>query len=181
MIFSDRDIKARLHRGDLVIEPLNTNNIQPSSIDLTLHSDFIRFSRDYSGVINVECGMPPEALIHEQVWPAESFRLQPGEFALACTAETVAIPDDIVAVVEGRSSLGRLGLCVHVTAGYIDPGFVGRITLELVNHNRYPIELKPGMRICQLVLYETISPAVNPYAGKYQHSESVVPSRIEKD
>lgn len=192
------------HKGDpLVIDPLDESQIQPASIDLTLDDEF-RFQGPEENrertVMERERGegyYTPDLAIDLahvsrafETWPLEhetvdSFRLEPGEFVLGSTAERVEIPDDLCARVEGKSSLGRLGLLVHLTAGYIDPGFKGKITLEIVNVNGdRPIILRPGMPICQLSLIQLTSSAERPYGhesrnSKYQNQTTVQGSRYD--
>ncbi len=178
MYLSDEDYIAELERGTISIEPPpEKDQLQPASIDLRLGSTFVRYKRERT--IDLRTGVP-ESMIEEYAG-MELFCLEAGEFALATTRETVSIPDHMLARVEGRSSLGRLGLAVHITAGFIDPGFSGQITLELYNHQINPLVLRPGMRICQIVFAELRQPTRNPYCGKYQLQYGAQPSRIEQD
>jgi dCTP deaminase len=166
MILSDRDIRARLAAGDLKVDPLIDDRvqIQPASIDLRLAAEFIVYRPG-----EIACLDPrvPETLNAAAeriaVREGEAFTLHPGDFALGSTLETVSIPADLVAHVDGRSSIGRLAVVVHATAGFIDPGFTGQITLELANLGRIPVRLYPGMRIAQIVLQQMTSPAERPY------------------
>lgn len=188
MILSDRDIRARLRRGDLVIEPLDDPElqVQPASVDLTLANAFVVYTLPH-----VPCIDPrdPESVQRYTdtvtVADGDAFVLHPGEFALGSTRERVVIPPDLVARVEGRSSIGRLAVVVHATAGFVDPGFDGRITLELSNLGRLPVKLYPGMRISQIVLDQLSSPAERPYGpgrgSKYQGQTGPVTSRIADD
>jgi dCTP deaminase len=179
MYLSDEDYIIEIARGSIVIEPPpKAEQLQPASIDLRLGHTFIRYGRR-DQAIDVRTGVP-ESLIEEYAG-MELFCLEAGEFALATTQETVTIPNHLLARVEGRSSLGRLGLAVHITAGFIDPGFSGQITLELYNHQSNPLVLWPNMRICQIVFSELRRPARNPYRGKYQLQYGAQPSRIEQD
>jgi len=196
MILSDRDIRARLAKGDLQIAPIEDEElqIQPASVDLRLGSRFLLF-REYHarfGVSTHPAHIDPkdkEDLEHLMsgvtVEEGGHFMLHPLQFVLASTIERVTIPNDIVARLEGRSSLGRLGLVVHATAGYIDPGFEGTITLELSNICIHPIKLYPGMRIAQLSLHELSSPAERPYGAargsKYGGQNGPEASRIALD
>ncbi len=188
MILSDSDIAKRLKDGDLVIDPLVDLElqIQPASVDLRLSSEFIVYR-----TAQVACLDPrlPETLeanterIH--VADDEPFVLHPGQFALGSTMERVEIPADLVARVDGRSSLGRLAVVVHATAGFIDPGFAGQITLELSNIGPIPVRLYPGMRVAQIVLYQMTSPAERPYGSergsRYQGQTGPATSRIGID
>lgn len=188
MILSDRDLKDRLERGDLVVDPLDDPElqIQPASIDLRLATTFVVYRLPH-----VPCIDPREPETVEgytetiEIAADGAFVLQPGEFALGSTYERVRIPPDLVARVEGRSSIGRLAVVVHATAGFIDPGFEGRITLELSNLGRCAVKLYPGMRISQIVLHTMSSPAERPYGAtrgsKYQNQIGPVPSRIGRD
>ncbi len=188
MILSDRDILDRLEAGDLVIEPIDDPElqIQPASVDLRLGREFLEFQRT-----NIPCIHPTsESEVAEYVEETtvnddEEFILHPGDFVLGTTRERVAIPDDLIAHVEGRSSLGRLAIVVHATAGLCDPGFEGRITLELSNLGAAPVSLTPGMRISQLTFTALSSPADRPYGtergSKYQHQDGPQASRIQGD
>jgi dCTP deaminase len=188
VILSDRDLRVRLDSGAIRIEPLDDPElqIQPASIDLRLASDFVVYRLPH-----VPCIDPRDEgtvktyteTIH--IPEGDSFVLQPGEFALGSTLERVAVPADLVARVEGRSSIGRLAVVVHATAGFIDPGFEGQITLELSNLGRCAVKLYPGMRISQLVFHTMTSPAERPYGpargSKYQGQSGPVTSRIGQD
>jgi len=188
MILSDRDLKVRLERGDIGITPLDDPDlqIQPASVDLRLSNRFIVYklphvpcidSRDPQSVT----GYTEEFVIEE----GEAFTLHPGEFALGCTVERVRVPADLVARVEGRSSIGRIAVVVHATAGFIDPGFDGEITLELANLGRCAVKLYPGMRISQVVFHTMTSPAERPYGpargSKYQGQTGPNASRLAID
>ena len=166
MILSDRDIRARLAVGDLKVDPLIDEHvqIQPASVDLRLAAEFILYR---PGEISCLDPKVPETLKFAAervvVRDGEAFTLHPDDFALGSTLETVSIPTDLVGQVDGRSSVGRLAIVVHATAGLIDPGFTGQITLELSNIGRIPVRLYPGMRIAQIVLQQMTSPAERPY------------------
>lgn len=191
MILSDTDIKHRLERGDLRVEPLEDPDlqIQPASIDLRLGEQFTLYDLTKTALIDPRDPESLRSVTREHTTHiGDYFVLHPGEFALAHTLEFVSIPDDLVARVEGRSSLGRLGVAVHITAGFIDPGFVGQITLELANLNRTAVKLYPGTRICQLCIEQMLSPAERPYgsegrSSKYQRQQGATSTRIwqEKD
>ncbi|MGQ0535605.1 MAG: dCTP deaminase [Methanobacteriota archaeon] len=189
MLLSDRDIEARLAKGDLVIEPLEDPSlqIQPASVDLRLGPDFLVFKSPHIPYIDTK---DPKASLEAyteklHVLPGQPFIMHPGEFALGTTIERVELPDDLVARVEGRSSLGRLAIVVHATAGFIDPGFKGHITLELSNLGKVPVALHPGMRVSQIAIYPLSSPSRRPYGpargSKYQGQVGPVPSRISSD
>lgn len=186
MILSDRDIRERLKRGDLSIEPLEDPElqIQPASIDLRLHHSFVVLRASRLPCLDPR-DIPADATERIDVTGGEAFVLHPGDFVLGSTVERVRIPADLVARVEGRSSLGRLAIVVHATAGFIDPGFEGQITLELSNLGRTAVKLYPGMRVSQIVLHEMKSAAERPYGAargsKYQGQSGPVASRISND
>jgi len=188
VILSDRDVRARLARGDIKIapEPDPEIQIQPASIDLRLGYDFQTFNYTQQALIDPADPSSFEQLtnlIHLQ--KSERFIVHPGEFVLATTLEYVEIPDDLVARLEGRSSIGRLGIVIHSTAGYIDPGFKGRITLEISNLGRIAVALYPGMRICQIAFEEMSSPVSESYGtkrtAKYQGQQTTTLSRLFED
>jgi dCTP deaminase len=181
MILSDRDLRALLDSGRLVVDPLGPNAVQPSSIDLRVGSRFRVFANSRYPYIDVR--QPMEGLTEMVEASAEEpFILHPGEFVLGTTLEKVSVPDDIVGRLEGKSSLGRLGLLIHSTAGFVDPGFRGHLTLELSNVANLPITIYPGMKIGQISLFRMTSPAENPYGSgklgsKYLDQEGPTPSR----
>ncbi len=188
MILSDRDLKASIARGEIGIEPLDDPElqIQPASIDLRLGSKFVVYRLPHVPCID---SRDPESVsgYTEQydIADGDAFVLQPGEFALGSTYERVKVPDHLVARVEGRSSIGRIAVVVHATAGFIDPGFQGEITLELSNLGRCAVKLYPGMRISQVVFHTMTSPAERPYGpsrgSKYQGQSGPVASRLAVD
>lgn len=169
MLLSDRDIKADLDSGRIRLEPYDPEMIQPSSVDVRIDRYFRLFDNHKYPVIDPAVDQPDLTRLLE-VDPEEGFILHPGEFALASTFEQVTLPDNIAARLEGKSSLGRLGLLTHSTAGFIDPGFSGHITLELSNMATLPIRLWPGMKIGQLCFFQLSSPAENPYGAGAMHS-----------
>ena len=187
MILSDRTLREQLDAGRIVIDPLDETLIQPSSIDVRISNLFRVFRNHTRGVIDVKQDLTDLTELIEM--PAsldgndtEAFMLHPGEFVLGSTLERVGVPDDLVGRVEGKSSLGRLGLMIHSTAGFIDAGFDGHITLELANVASLPITLYPGMKIGQISFMEMTSPADKPYGqgaagSKYQGQRGPTPSR----
>ena len=188
MILSDDDILARLEAGDLVVDPIDDIDmqVQPASVDLRLGEEFLEFQRANISCIHPNREEEISEYVEETVVPeGEEFILHPGDFVLGTTKERVAIPDDLVAHVEGRSSLGRLAIVVHATAGLADPGYEGQITLELSNLGTAPVALTPGMRISQLTFTELTSPAARPYGAdrgsKYQGQSGPQASRIGAD
>jgi dCTP deaminase len=188
MILSDTDLLERLGEGDLVVDPIDDldTQVQPASIDMRLGSEFLEFQRT-----NIPCIHPNRAdevdeyVRETYVEEGEEFILHPGDFVLGTTKERVEIPPDLVATVEGRSSFGRLAVVVHATAGFIDPGFNGQITLELSNLGAAPVALSPGMRVSQLVFTELKSPSTRPYGSergsKYQDQAGPRASKIQDD
>ena len=181
MLLSDRDLTAAIDSGDLGIEPYDASMIQPSSIDVRLDGLFRVFNN--SKYTHIDPKLPQEELTTlVEVPEDEAFILHPGEFVLGATLERFTIPADLAGRLEGKSSLGRLGLLTHSTAGFIDPGFNGHITLELSNTANLPIALYPGMKVGQLALFKMSSPAQNPYGSgalgsKYQGQRGPTPSK----
>jgi len=167
MLLSDRDIRAALESGRIGLEPLDLGMVQPSSVDVRLDRWFRLFDNHrYAHIDPAEEQAELTRLV--EVAPDEPFILHPGEFVLGSTYELVSLPDDLAARLEGKSSLGRLGLLTHSTAGFIDPGFSGHVTLELANVATLPVKLWPGMKIGQLCFFRTSSPVENPYgSGPY--------------
>ena len=164
MLLSDRDIKAEIEAGRVKVEPFDGAMIQPSSVDVRLDRFFRVFENHKYSVIDPS--IEQSDLTREVAVEAnEEFILHPGEFVLASTYEVITLPADIAGRLEGKSSLGRLGLLTHSTAGFIDPGFSGHITLELSNVANLPVKLFPGMKIGQLCLIKLSSPAENPYGS----------------
>ncbi|QIS23265.1 dCTP deaminase [Nocardia terpenica] len=181
MLLSDRDIRAELASGRLGLEPFDEKMVQPSSIDVRLDRMFRVFNN--TRYTHIDPAQRQDELT-SLVEPAagEPFVLHPGEFVLGSTLEVCTLPNDLAGRLEGKSSLGRLGLLTHSTAGFIDPGFSGHITLELSNVANLPITLWPGMKIGQLCVFRLSSPAENPYGStaagsKYQGQRGPTPSR----
>jgi dCTP deaminase len=164
VLLSDRDIKAEIAAGRVKVEPFDGQMIQPSSVDVRLDRFFRVFENHKYSVIDPSIEQS-ELTREVAVEYDEEFILHPGEFVLASTYEVITLPDDIAGRLEGKSSLGRLGLLTHSTAGFIDPGFSGHITLELSNVANLPVKLFPGMKIGQLCLIKLSSPAENPYGS----------------
>ena len=189
MILSDKDIKAAVEAGRVKIDPATDDlfaHIHASSMDLRLGSTFKLYEHSKFAVLDPKY---PESFAGNMrtitIPDDEPFIVQPGEFVLGVTEERITLPDDLVARVEGRSSLGRLGIIVHSTAGFVDPGFEGTITLEISNLNRLPVALYPGMRICQVAFEQMSSPAELPYYkkahSKYQGQVLPEESRLATD
>ena len=171
MILSDRDIrKAQANHG--IVEPWRDEHVQPASIDLRLGDQFIIWEDDGTGTLG-----------QVRVTATDGMTIEPGQFLLGTTLETVTIPDHLVGLIDGRSSWARLGVAVHITAGYIDPGFHGKVTLELKNVGHQPVWLPVGDRICQMRLTQLTSPAERPYGAPglgshYQGQTGVTASAI---
>ncbi|MDP2013628.1 MAG: dCTP deaminase [Actinomycetota bacterium] len=181
MLLSDGDIRAELESGRVAVEPFSEAMIQPSSIDVRLDRWFRVFENHKYSVIDPRMEQPELTRLLEPEGD-EGFILHPGEFVLGSTYEIVSLPDDIAGRLEGKSSLGRLGLLTHSTAGFIDPGFSGHVTLELSNVANLPIVLYPGMKIGQLCLFRLSSPAQHPYGSekygsRYQGQRGPTPSK----
>lgn len=187
-ILSDKDLKKCIDEGKIVIDPLtDEKQIQPSSIDMRIGDEFKVFRVIRKPFIDPKDDEDIASYMESlTVSEGEAFIIHPNEFALATTYEYVKVPDNLVARVEGRSSMGRLGVTMHVTAGYIDPGFEGKITLEISNIGAMPVALYPGQRVCQLVFETMTSPAEKPYGhpdrnSKYMGQKRPESSRIKDD
>ena len=167
MLLSDRDIRLEIEAGRIGLDPWEPAMVQPSSVDVRLDRFFRLFdNHKYPFIDPAEEQSELTRLIETR--QDEAFILHPGEFVLGSTFELVTLPDDVAARLEGKSSLGRLGLLTHSTAGFVDPGFSGHVTLELSNVATLPIKLWPGMKIGQLCFFRTSSPVENPYgSGAY--------------
>ncbi|KKQ70641.1 MAG: dCTP deaminase, dCTP deaminase [Candidatus Peregrinibacteria bacterium GW2011_GWC2_39_14] len=174
MILSDKTLKKMLDSGELTVEPISEHSIQPASIDCRLGTHYL---------IVDDTGMDSLTLDSEIKYreiEGETITVPPKSFLLATTMEYVKLPNDLTAFVEGRSSIGRMGLFIQ-NAGWVDPGFEGKITLEIYNANSLPIKLQAGRRICQLVFCKMDQAAEKPYNGKYQKQDRSVGSRVYKD
>jgi dCTP deaminase len=173
-VLSDTTIRELIESGRIVIEPFDVSMVQPASVDIRLGSSFRVFHNHR--IQSIDLGNPPRDLTeHVEVEEGGEFVIHPGEFVLGRTHEWVEIPDDIVCRIEGKSSIGRLGLVVHATAGFVDPGFKGTLTLEIANFNSVPIVLRPGLFICQLSFMALDRPAERPYGhpdlGSHYHGQ----------
>ncbi len=189
VILSDRDIKAALEQGRITVDTSNPEmfqHVHASSMDLRLGNVFKVYEHSRYALLDPK---NPETFAKNMrvitVADGDPFIVQPGEFILGVTQESLSLCNDLVARVEGRSSLGRLGIIVHSTAGFVDPGFSGTITLEISNLNRLPVALYPGMRICQIAFEQMSSPADTPYDkkphSKYQNQVLPEESRLTVD
>lgn len=174
MILSDKTITELLKTGRLGITPLEENQIQPASVDIRLGSNYSNMRDSSLAVVHMD------KTVEYETTTAEKYLLLPGQFVLATTMEYFKLPNNLTAFVEGRSSIGRLGLFIQ-NAGWVDPGFEGEITLELFNASRHAIELQSGRRIGQLVFAQMDCDAQNPYRGKYQGQRGATGSRIYMD
>jgi dCTP deaminase len=184
VILSDRSIREAIESGRLGIVPYDPNLIQPSSIDVRLDSKFLVFRNTKRAFIDVK--QPADDLMELiEVGAEEPMYLHPHEFVLGSTIERVRIPHDLVGRLEGRSSLGRLGIVIHSTAGFVDPGYDGHVTLEISNLANLPIALYPGMRIGQLSFVQMTTPAERPYGpgrgSKYSGQQLPTASRLYLD
>jgi dCTP deaminase len=173
-VLSDGTIRRLVDEGHIAIEPWDPLMVQPASVDLKLGTSFRVFHNHRIQVIDL--ADPPQGLTEPvEVEPDDAFVIHPNEFVLGRTAEHVEMPDDIVARIEGKSSLGRLGLIVHATAGFVDPGFRGTLTLEITNFNSVPIVLRPGLPIAQLSFMTLDRAAERPYGhpdlGSHYHGQ----------
>jgi len=181
VVLSDRTIRTEIEAGNLAIDPLGPDAVQPASVDLRLGHQFRVFRNSMIPYIDVKQDYPDLTELVE-IAGDEPFILHPGEFALAVTYERVRLPDTIVGRLEGKSSLGRLGLLIHSTAGYVDPGWDGALTLELSNVANLPITLYHKMKVSQISFLRLTEPAEQPYGSKaagskYQGQEGPTPSR----
>jgi dCTP deaminase len=184
-VLSDRDIRSAIERGVIGIRPYHPRDLQPSSVDLHLDRSFRVFRNNRYPYIDVRAPQPDLTEL-VKIDDEEPFILHPGEFVLGQTLEWVELPDDIVARLEGRSSLGRLGLLIHSTAGYVDPGWKGNLTLELSNVANLPIALYYGMSIGQISFFKMSSAAERPYGSpelgsKYQGQSEPTASAFHRD
>ena len=173
MILSDVTLKKMLDAGDLVVEPIKDNSIQPASIDCHLGRHFLVVEDRQMHTIDMDT-----EIIYREI-DEEFITIPPHSFLLATTEEYIKLPDNLTAFVEGRSSIGRIGLFIE-NAGWVDPGFEGQITLELYNANSLPIRLQAGRRVCQLVFCAMDQAALNPYRGKYQGQRGTTGSRVDR-
>ena len=185
MVLSDRTIRQEIEAGRIVIDPFEASNVQPSSVDVRVDRKFRVFHNARYPYIDVRQPMDDLTELVE-VSGDEPFILHPGEFVLGQTLERVTLPDDLVARLEGKSSLGRLGLLIHSTAGFVDSGFSGNLTLELSNVANLPITIYYGMPIGQISFMRMDEPVENPYGAsavgsKYQGQDEPTPSRFYKN
>lgn len=185
LVLSDRSIREHIQTRRIIVEPLNDRDIQPASIDLHLGQRVLVFRNSRRPYIDLRHEMP-DLTEPVEIPEDEPFILHPGEFVLGSTKEWIELPNNLVARLEGKSSLGRIGLLIHSTAGYVDPGWKGNLTLELSNVARLPITLYDGMRIGQISFLELSTPADRPYGSKelgsrYMGSTDPTATRVHLD
>ena len=174
MIVSDETLRAMIAEGSIAVQPLEPYQIQPASIDLRLGRSFLKIDENTLDSLSLDTELPYVAIEKDEIV------IPPHSFLLATTVEFIRLPPNVTAFVEGRSSIGRMGLFIQ-NAGWVDPGFEGTITLELFNANRLPIRLQAGRRICQIVFAFMDQGTRKPYAGKYQGQRGTVGSRVFQD
>ncbi len=184
MILSDRDIKKYIREKKLVIKPKpKPEQIQPAWVDLTLGNEFMVFKR--TEVPYIDPKNPKDYAEKLRVKNHKPFILHPGEFVLGTVREYIKFPSDLAGAVDGRSSLGRLGILTHITSTFINPGWEGRLVLEINNIGKMPVALYPGMRVCKVVFFKLSSPCETPYYAredaKYQAQKGVEASKLEKE
>ncbi len=184
-VLSDRDIKKAIRTGRLKITGINPKKITVASVDLSLGREFRVFKHSEVTHIDTKKGIREELTELIKIPKGKSFTMHPGEFVLATTKEKIKLPNDLMARLDGRSSLGRLGIVIHSTAGSIDPGFEGTLTLEMTNISKLPVVLWPGLKVCRLTFETLTSPSEKPYnkrkESKYSHQKGPMLSRIEKE
>jgi dCTP deaminase len=184
-VLSDRDLRAAIEAGEIAVEPFDVADVQPASIDLHLDRTFRVFHNNRYGFIDPAADQPGLTEL-VTIAEGESFMLHPGEFVLGQTVERITVGNALLGRLDGKSSLGRLGLLIHSTAGYVDPGWVGNLTLELGNVARLPIALYPGMKIGQISFHRMSSPVERPYGSealgsRYQGQSAPTASAIHID
>jgi len=174
VILSDETLRSLLREGTIVVDPVEEYQIQPASIDLRLGRHFLKLDENTLEALTLDAELPYVRIEKDEII------IPPHSFLLATTVERIRLPADVTAFVEGRSSIGRIGLFIQ-NAGWVDPGFEGTITLELFNANRLPLRLTAGRRICQIVFARMDQATRRPYAGKYQGQRGTVGSRVFRD
>ncbi len=182
MILPDHEIKKLIEEGRIGIEPLQENQIKSACVDLSLGPEIRIFRHTHEPCIDSKV---PSDYIESTVMEKGKFILHPGEFILGITKEKVSLPDDIVGYVDGKSSLGRIGITAHITSGWVDPGFGGRLVLEITNLGRMPVVLYAGMKICKILFFSMSSPSKVPYNirqdSKYHGQMDIEQSKIHED
>lgn len=181
MTYSDYEIANKIAIGTIGVEPYNPDNLNPASLDLTLAADIL--VQDYSSTAQIDLrNVSGDYMMPNRIDPEIGYPMYPGDFLLACTEEVITLHRDFLARVEGKSSLARLGLSVHATGGFIDPGFSGQITLEMTNHLHRPLRLYPGLPIAQIAFEPVTGKVVSDYSttGRYQGQRGPTMSRYGK-
>jgi len=176
MILSDKHIKQYIKEGKIKVEPFDESLIMPVGIDLRLGNEFRKFNLDIKSHINPSKDLLEDST--ELIKSDKEFIIHPGDFVLGVTKEYIELPNDLAARIDGRSSLGRLGIIVHSTAGHVDPGFKGRLTLEISNIGKLPVSLIPNMKFCSLIFEKLTSSVERGYSGKYLGQKSPTASKI---
>ena len=174
MILSDKSINKLRKKEELIIKPFTEEQLQPASVDLRLGSSFLKINENLTEIMTLNDKLEYRSMEKDEIV------IPPHSFLLATTREHIELPENLTAFVEGRSSIGRMGLFIQ-NAGWVDPGFAGQITLELYNANRLPIKLIAGRRICQLVFAKMDQTAETPYNGKYMNQKNAVGSKVYQD
>ena len=180
MVLSDQDIRKAIANKEIKLDPFDDSQIRPAAVDLTLHENFRVFHNSSHTHIDVKQEFDVTELVKAKSEDG-SFVIHPREFVLGSTREIVTLPNNLVGLLEGRSSLGRLGLIIHATASFVTPGFSGFLTLEMSNISNLPIKLYSGMRVAQLAFLQLSSPVAKDHGNRYQHQEPPTASRIWKD
>ena len=183
MVFSDRDVISLIKRGEIKIKPFDEKNIMAIGIDLCLGNEFRLFKMDHKSHIDPSSPQLEDTTYLVKAEDGKPFMIHPGDFVLGVTKEYIELPDNIAARIDGRSSLGRLGIIVHSTAGHCDPGFAGKLTLEISNIGKLPVALYPGMRFCSLIFEATSTPVERSYrkVGKYVGATGPGVSKISEE
>jgi dCTP deaminase len=183
MILSDKDVLAAIKEGKIKVEPFEEKNIMPIGVDLRLGNEFRIFKMDHKSHIDPSSPEIGETTYLVKAEKDKPFMVHPGDFVLGVTQEFVQLPDDIAGRIDGRSSLGRLGIIVHSTAGHADPGFAGKLTLEISNIGKLPVALYPGMKFCSLIFEKISTPVEHSYkeVGKYVGSTGPGVSKISEE
>ncbi len=183
MILSDKDVLAAVKEGKIKIKPFEEENVMPIGVDLRLGNEFRIFKMDHKSHIDPSNPQVGDTTYLVKAEDGKPFMVHPGDFILGVTREFVELPDDIAGRIDGRSSLGRLGIIVHSTAGHVDPGFAGKLTLEISNIGKLPVALYPGMKFCSLIFEKTSTPVEHSYkkVGKYVGATEPGVSKISEE
>ena len=181
-VLSEKDIRTRLDKGDLIIKPIEDYQIGPASVDFRLGNKFRVFHTSSRTHIDImDAGKAQDCTNLVEIQDNQPFIIHPGEFVLASAKEYIKIPHDLIGILHGRSSVGRLGIQVHATSGFVEPGYFGNLTLEMSNISRIPIALYPNMRICQIIFQRLETPAGEKKNAKYSGDNEPTISKIDRD